>query len=426
MRVIVIGCGVIGVSTAYFLAKDGHEVTVIDREADIACGASFANGGILTPSMSDPWNAPGVTRRLIHYLGKENAPLLLRTQAIPSLMFWGMRFIRHSAPAHFAKAIAANAQLAIYSNNLLATLDQDIGLHYDQGPNGVMKLTRDPASFDAILSAAKAMMDAGVEMDILDSAGAVAREPALGPIKHQISGALFIPSDRSGDARKFCLGLAREAKNLGVEFLHNRSVMGFQKLGNQVERITVQVKTGQKISQESYEADVFVLAAGSWTSELARKLRLKVHVKPVKGYSISPPINGWVNAPRIPVADEDFHAVVTPLGDRLRVAGTAEFTGFDDTVRMARIENLISLLLALYPDFKPYYLREAIQPWCGFRPMSADGIPFIGQTAIKNLYLNTGHGHLGWTMAAGSGRLAADIVGAQKPAIDPSAYNPMR
>ncbi|MDA5194238.1 D-amino acid dehydrogenase [Govanella unica] len=422
MRVVVVGAGLIGVSSAYCLARDGHEVTVLDREKDVALGTSYANGASLTPSMADPWNAPGVAGRLWHYLGKEDSPLLLRPQALPSLFFWGIKFLRNSDPARFERATAANARIASYSVAMLKTLEATLSLRYDQGPGGTLKLSRDSAGFDAMVASAATMQEAGVPIDILDAAGAVAREPALAAIQHEISGALYIASDEAGDARKYTLALADISKTLGVRFEYGATVTGFDRQGGRVNKV-VAMQSG---NHRYYNADVVVIAAGCWSPAVTAGLGIRLPIKPVKGYSITTPRHGWCNGPRIPVVDEGFHAIVTPLGDRLRVAGTAEFAGFDNTLTPSRIANLTRFLTSLYPDFNGHFDSTDISPWCGFRPMSADGVPFIGQSRIENVYLNTGHGHLGWTMASGSGRLLADLVLSKVPAIDPAPYDPAR
>lgn len=427
MRVVVIGAGLMGVSTAYFLAEDGHEVTVLDRETDVALGASFANGALLTPSMADPWNAPGVWRLLLKYLGKEDSPLLLRPKAIPSLAFWGIEFLRNSAPDRFRRATAANERICSYSVALLKSLERSLGLDYDQGPGGVLKFCRDAKGVETMVGVSRELQKLGLPIDMLDGAGAVAREPALAPIEKEIAGALFIPVDESGDARKYTLGLAAAAKARGVAFEFGVSVTGFERAGG---RITTVVAANSSRSALRYKADAVVIAAGSWSPALTGQFGIRLPVKPVKGYSITTPRNGWNDGPRVPVVDDSLHAVVTPLGDRLRVAGTAEFTGFDKTMTQSRIDNLVTFLTALYPQFAPHFDRANIAPWCGFRPMSADGVPFIGQvhgrSKVENLFLNVGQGHLGWTMSTGSGRLLADLIGGKTPAIDPAAYNPNR
>lgn len=417
MHVIIVGAGVIGVATAYHLAHQGCAVTVLERGPGVAGETSRANGGILTPSMSDPWNAPGVWRKLISYLGREDSPLLLRPRALPSLALWGMDFLRHSAPAAFERNLRRNAILANYSLTVMADLRRELGFTYDEG-HGTLKITRDAAMLDGIEGLARVMGECGVAFERLDAEGTVAREPALGPLAHELAGGIYYPGDEFGDAHIFTSNLADAAAELGVRFVFDVEVRQLVREGGRIGRVLT--------SRGEFAGDKFLVAAGSHSPVLVRGLGLKIPVKPVKGYSITVPLNGWNEGPRLPVVDDNNHAVVTPLGDRLRVAGTAEFTGFDRQLTQSRIDNLVQFLLTLYPAFAPHLDRSAVNPWAGFRPMSVDGVPLVGATHMDNLYLNTGHGHLGWTMAAGSARLVADLLTGRQPEIDMALYDPRR
>ncbi len=410
MHVLIVGAGLMGTTTAWYLGRHGVEVTVVDRAEAAAMETSFANAGMLTPSMADPWNAPGTLSRLIRWLGREDAPMLLRPHAIPSLAGWGLKFLVNARESTFRRNTLKNVTLANYSLDLLRDLGTELELSYDHTAGGTLRACRDQASLDHAASLAEFLAPRGVEFRVLDRQGVVATEPALGPVSGKIIGGVHYPGDESGDAHMLCRSLSRVARQQGVRFRFGTVVTGLRLEAGRI----AAVETGAG----PIEADVFVLAAGSFTPLLGRPLGLKIPVRPVKGYSITAPRGDWPEGPRIPVADDHLHAAVTPLGGRIRVAGTAEFTGYDDTVTPSRIANLMGLLERIYPEYAARMDRNAIEPWCGFRPVCVDGVPILGETPVAdNLYLNTGQGHLGWTMAAGSGKAVADLICGQVPAI---------
>lgn len=416
MRVVIVGAGLVGTTTAWYLRLHGAQVTVLDRAEAAAMETSFANAGMVTPSMADPWNGPGTLSKLVRWLGREDAPMLLRARAIPSLAGWGLRFLANARQSVFRRNTLKNVALANYSLGLLRALRSDPGLEYDGIAGGTLRACRNQASLDHAASLAGFLSDHDVSFRVLDRRGVVEAEPALAPVADKIIGGVHYTGDESGDAHLFCSGLARAAAQRGVKFLFSRPVTGFRRNGGRI--AAVETDSGP------VEADAFVLAAGSFTPLLARPLGLRVPVRPVKGYSITAPRGDWPDGPRIPVADDHLHAAVTPLGTRIRVAGTAEFAGYDDTLRKSRIDNLLALLDQIYPDYAARMDRAAIEPWCGFRPVCADGVPILGHSGrIDNLYLNTGQGHLGWTMAAGSGKIVADLVAGVTPDIPVGDYS---
>ena len=418
MNIIVIGAGLIGTSSAYFLARAGHRVTVLERGLEPASETSFANGGLLTPSLSDPWNAPGVAARMLKWVGREDSPLLLRLKALPSLAFWGLSFLANSTPARFERNMAANSALSFYNLDVMDTLLAEEALDFDYQTTGTIKVTRDPVSLDQSRRLADAMAPLGVVFEALDADAVVKHEPALAPLRSSLAGGLRFPQDRSGDAAKFTRSLARAAEVRGVRFEYAVSVEDFVNEGGAVK--------AARTSVGDYAGDAFVLATGSHAPRLARKLGFSVPVRPAKGYSCTLSTRGWNAVPRIPVLDDDLHAVATPLGDRLRLAGTAEFAGYDSQIRISRIENLLKFFRATFPDLADRVNGAEINEWTGFRPMSSDGVAHIGQSRRENVFINTGHGHLGWTQAAASGRLLADIVSGTTPALDPLPFRPGR
>lgn len=403
MRVLVIGSGLIGTATAWFLRQAGAEVTVLERAPGPALETSYANAGMLTPSMADPWNAPGVTSKLLAWLGREDAPMLLRARQIPRLTGWGLRFLWNSRRAPFERNTLANLALASYSLRALQALRAELGLEYCQRELGTMKVFREAAGLETAAAMADKLAAHGIVNRVLDRAGVVAAEPALAPVADVIEGGILYPEDESGDAHLFVRGLAAAAAAAGVEFLFDTPVTGLLRRGARIE--AAETPSGR------VGGDAFVVAAGSESPGLLAPLGLRLPVRPVKGYSITVPLADAGLGPVRPVTDDTLHIAVTPFGDRLRVAGTAEFAGLDRSVTPARIENLRVLLATLFPAALAAAGAEAdLAPWSGLRPMSADGVPVIGPSPLENLYLNTGHGHLGWTMAAGSGRAVGRLV----------------
>jgi D-amino-acid dehydrogenase len=415
MHVVVIGSGLLGVSTAYWLRELGAAVTVIERAPGPGRETSFANGALLTPSMADPWNAPGVLWKLLGWLGREDSPMLLRPSALPGLLRWGLRFLRESSESRYRANTLANVHLSQYSLDALQALRRIDGMSFDHGEVGTLKLVRTARSFDAARAMADWLGDHGVSSRALAREATIELEPALRPIGSELVGSIHFPADQHGDAFRYCEALAAVAAARGVTFRYGTTVTTLEINGTRV--ASVQTESG------SIPTDSVVVATGSYSPKLLAATGIRLPVAPVKGYSISVPMPAGLTGPRIPILDEELHAVAVPLGRTLRIAGTAEFAGHDLTVPAGRIENLVRLLSRTYPEFAARVPRGDIAPWTGLRPMSADGVPIVSRTPFGNLYLNTGHGHLGWTMAAGSGRALADLVIGRPPAIDMAPYS---
>ena len=418
VRVVVVGSGLQGVTTAWFLASQGCGVTVLEREAAVALGTSYANAGILTPSMADPWNAPGILGHLLGWLGREDAPFLLRLRALPSMLGWGLSFLAHARPRRYRENMDKNLRLALYSLAVMRELRASLGLRYDERTAGTIKVFREARAFDEAVARNVVLAELGLDVCSLTPDEVVRTEPALAPVRGQLVGGLHCPQDESGDARLFTELLALKAQAAGARFVFGATVTGFETAGDRIAAVAT--------SAGRHAADAFVLAAGCWSPRLLAPLGLALRVRPVKGYSITLPIGAWSGAPRMPVIDDALHTAATPLGERLRVAGTAEIAGYDTALTPARIENLFGLLLGLFPSYAPHLDRAAASPWAGLRPVSADGVPLIGRSRYVNLFLNTGHGHLGWTLAAGSARLLADLLLGRPPEIDAGAYDARR
>lgn len=411
---VIIGAGLAGVSAAWCLRQSGFEVTVIDAGDGPAMETSFANAGALTPSEPEPWNAPGVHWELLRSLGDPHAAMKLRPAALPGLVGWGLRFLLNSTPRRFDTASRANFALSRYSLEETRRVRDALEIRFDNLHAGTLKLCRDQAGLDATIAAAEKLVPMGLNYRALNSQETIKLEPSLAEIRDEIAGSVHYPDDESGDAHMFTTALAEAAEQAGVEFLWNTRVID---LVDRAGRII-----GLRTEEEVFEVENTVLASGQASWKLLKPLGLHLPVRPVKGYSLTLELDGQNNRPNVPVVDEKLHAIITPMGNRLRVAGTAEIAGEDTTLRKERIDNLRALLGALYPGLADQLKGAKETAWAGLRPMSADGRPFIGQTRAQGLWLSTGHGHLGWTQAMGSAALLTQMMSGQSPAIDPHPF----
>jgi D-amino-acid dehydrogenase len=415
MHVVVAGAGLLGLCTAWYLRRAGARVTVLDRQPGPGLETSFANGGMLHASQANPWNEPGVLGTALRMLGREDAALLVRPKALPGMWRWGMSFVRHSRPDRYLRNFEKNAHLARCSLEEMQGLKAALGSDYDAATLGTMKLFRTQAEVQGAARLCAQLTDWGIPHEVIDAAGATRLEPALTPIEAQLAGGLYFPGDESGDAHKFCGKLASALAAAGAEFHYKTTILNLRR--ERPAGVALQTSIGE------VRGDAVVLALGSYTPALARRVGLRVPVVPAKGYSITLPVGDWAASPAMPVIDDHLHAAVCPLGDRLRVAGTAEFAGHDLNLTPSRIDNLFHLVLQLYPRFEPHLRRAEATPWTGLRPMSADGVGIMGRTAVPGIFMNTGHGPLGWTMAAGAGRLVADEILGLPPILDNAAYH---
>ncbi len=415
-RTLIIGGGLIGVTTLHELAARGREVVLLEARDGLAEGASQANGGMATPSMPEPWNSPGVWRHLAASLFDPYAAMKLRFKAIPGLAFWGLQFLHGAQPRLHHAAAVANFALARYSLDRIRALTEQFGLDYDGADCGTMKIFESREAMTEPRRQAELLHSLGQPFEDLDTDGAIAHEPLLASVRERIAGALFFPADRVGDARKFTLQVAEHARRAGGDV---RCGAGASELICERNRVTgVKLNTGEEM-----RADDIVVATGVDAPALTGPLGVRPPIQPAKGYSLTltPPAGAVL--PGLPVLDDAMHAAVVPLGERIRLVGTAEFAGADRTLRETRIDNLYRLFQRLLPDLAAQTPLSEGAPWTGLRPMSADGPPFIGPTKVGGLWLNCGHGHLGWTMSAGSASLLADQMEGVATAIDPSPYH---
>ncbi|MEX0730650.1 MAG: D-amino acid dehydrogenase [Aquisalimonadaceae bacterium] len=418
MRVIVIGAGVIGTTTAWFLAQHGHEVTLLDRGPGVGLETSFANGGLLHASHAEPWNAPGVIWQLLRWIGRENSPLLVRPGQLPRLAGWGLGFLRYSRRRRFEHSTRLNSQLAVYSLEMLRTLRRETGIRYDGQQNGILKIFREQASQDKALRASAFMEELGVRHAMLDPRQTIALEPALADIGHELIGSLYYPDDESGDAHLFTARLAELARGQGVSVETDTPVNRLVRQGDHIKYLEI---PGGRLSAERY-----VLAAGCQSPILARQAGIRLPIYPVKGYSATLPVDGWSNPPAIPVIDDANKVVLSMLGSRVRIAGTAEFAGYDLTLREHRARSVLEQMLKTFPSLEQHVRDDRMEYWCGLRPMTMDGPPILGASPLTNLYLNCGPGHLGWTFACGAGKLVADMISGKPTALNMEGYSVAR
>lgn len=407
MKITVLGAGVVGVTSAYYLAKQGHEVTVLDRQPGPALETSFANAGEISPGYASPWAAPGIPQKAVKWLFMKHAPLIIRPMADAATWRWMMAMLANCTSARYATNKGRMVRLAEYSRDCLIALREETGISYDHRTQGTLQLFRTQKQLDGIGKDVEVLRADGVPFEVLDPAGCVTAEPALARVREKIVGGLRLPNDETGDCFKFTNILQSHAEALGVRFRFGVDIRGLKQLGD---RITCVVTSDAFI-----EADMFVAALGSYTPALLKPLGLVAPIYPVKGYSITVPIVDESRAPVSTIMDETYKIAITRLGDRIRVGGMAEIAGFSNDLPPARRSTLEHSVEDLFGGAGD---QSKATFWSGLRPMTPDGTPIIGATKFKNLYINSGHGTLGWTMACGSGRVLADLVSGRAPEIE--------
>ncbi len=406
MRILVLGSGVVGVTSAWYLARAGHEVTVIDRQPAPGLETSFANAGQVSPGYSAPWAAPGIPIKAMKWLMMTHRPLVLWPSLDQGLYAWLARMLANCTEDAYARNKARMVRLAEYSRDCLRDLRAETGIQYDQRTQGTLQLFRTQKQLDHVGDDTRVLDQYAVPYEILDRAGCAAAEPALAHVAQKYVGGLRLPGDETGDAHVFTQRLAALAADAGVTFRHGVTIQRIEASGGQV--------TGVITSAGTITADRYVVALGSYAPALLRPIGLHVPVYPVKGYSLTLPITDAAMAPVSTVMDETYKVAITRLGERIRVGGTAELAGFSLALRKPRRATLAHSVGDLFPRGGDI---AAASFWTGLRPMTPDGTPVVGPTRLPNLFLNTGHGTLGWTMACGSGRLLADLMSARAPAI---------
>ena len=412
MQVIVLGAGLLGTTSAHFLRQLGHDVTVIDRQAAPAAETSFANGGQISVSHAEPWANPSAPLKVLQWLGKEDAPLLFRLRADPQQWRWGLQFLRECTPARTRHNIAQIVRLGTYSRDTLQQLRRDLGLQYDQRTQGILHFYTSQKEFDAAEAPAAQMRDLGCDRRVISADEAVRLEPALRHIRPQLAGATFTSEDESGDARQFTLALAERCRQDGVRFLMGHHVMALRTVGGRIDHVEVTDADG---AFQRLRADAFVLAMGSFSPLLAQPLGIRLPIYPAKGYSVTMPVKEAAMAHQVSLTDDEYKLVFSRLGDRLRIAGTAELNGYNRDLNRVRCEAIVRRTEQLFPGAGD---TAQAQFWTGLRPATPSNVPIIGQSRVPNLFLNTGHGTLGWTHACGSGKSVARIVSGLAPELE--------
>ncbi|QIG47732.1 D-amino acid dehydrogenase [Nordella sp. HKS 07] len=406
MKVIVLGAGIVGVTSAYQLAKAGHAVTVIDRQQGPALETSFANAGEVSFGYCSPWAAPGIPMKAVKWLFMQHAPLILRPKVDAAMISWLVRMLSNCTSERYAINKSRMLRIADYSRVSLAALREETGIAYDERMQGTLQLFRTQAQLDASAKDVKALAADGIPYEVLDRDGCIRVEPALKHVREKIVGGLLTPKDETGDCFKFASALATKAEEIGVRFAYGTEIQGLDVEAGHVRGVVT--------AREKFAADAVVVALGSYSPLLVRPFGIRLPVYPVKGYSLTIPITDATRAPESTVMDETYKIAITRLGDRIRVGGMAEISGYTNDLGMARRRTLEHSVMDLFPG------GDASKGsfWSGLRPMTPDGTPVIGATKIAGLFLNTGHGTLGWTMSTGSARVIADLVGGRKPEID--------
>ena len=406
MKVLVLGGGVVGVTTAYYLAYAGHEVTVVDRQSGPALETSFANAGEISPGYASPWAAPGIPVKAAKWLFMRHAALVLRAALDPNMCRWLIQMLSNCTSERYAVNKGRMVRLAEYSRDCLIALRQRTAIKYDERTKGTLQLFRTEAQLAGADKDIAVLRQDGVPFEVLDRDGCIRAEPALANVREKFVGGLRLPNDETGDCFKFTNALTSIAESLGVTFRFGVTIQGIERTGETV--------TGVRTDAGLFTADAYVAAMGSYTPLLLRTLGMRLPVYPVKGYSITAPVIDAARAPESTIMDETFKVAITRLGDRIRVGGMAEISGFSTDLPEARRGTLEHSVGDLFPGGGDL---AAASFWSGLRPMTPDGTPVLGGTKLRNLWLNTGHGTLGWTMACGSASVLADLVSGRKPEI---------
>lgn len=403
---IVLGAGVIGVTTAYYLAKAGRAVTVIDRQSEPAAETSFANAGLIAPGHSYAWASPRAPMILLKSLWRDDTALRFRLKLDPVMWRWGLKFLANCTAERNMANTLVKLRLCRYSRERLIELREAEGIAYDQIAKGCIYLYRDPAHFEIGRRAMATLAAQGYPFEAIDARRCVELDPALAPAKDRFAGAIYAPQDESGDCRAFTQALAGICERLGVRFRYGTTVTGLDATGGRIGAVVT--------DQGPIAADAVVVALGSYAPQIARKVGIRLPVYPVKGYSLTLPLKDAGAAPTIGGVDEGYLVAFARMGERLRLTATADFAGYDTSHEPGHFATMLKVARELFPE-AAHYDRPSY--WACLRPMTPDGPPILGKTPIANLYLNTGSGHMGWTMACGSARLVTDLMLGRKPEL---------
>lgn len=412
MKVVVLGAGLLGVTSAYFLRQQGHDVVVVDRQATPAAETSFANGGQISVSHAEPWANPSAPLKVLQWLGKEDAPLLFRLRADARQWLWGLQFMRECTPARTRHNIEQIVRLGTYSRDTLQQLRRDTGLQYDQRTQGILHFYTNAKEFESAEAPAAQMRELGCDRRVISADEAVRLEPALAHVRDRLAGATYTAEDESGDANRFARELVRLCEQAGVEFRMSHTVTALRETGGTIDHVEATDSEGRF---QRIRGDAYVVAMGSLSPLLVQPLGIRLPIYPAKGYSVTMPVADASKAHQVSLTDDEYKLVFSRLGDRLRIAGTAELNGYDRDLNRVRCEAIVRRVEELFPGAGD---ASQAQFWTGLRPATPSNVPIIGRSKLANLFLNTGHGTLGWTHACGSGKSIARIVSGLAPEVD--------
>lgn len=411
MHIYVLGSGIIGTTTAYYLAKRGFQVTVIDRQDKAAMETSFANAGQITPGYSSPWAAPGIPLKAIKWMLQKHSPLVIKPTLDPQQYRWMWHLLQNCNLQSYLINKERMTRMSEYSRHCFQQLRQETNIQYEQRQLGTIQLFRSQKQFDATAKDTKMLEKMGIPYQILDKQGILTYEPGLSDNIHEFVGAVRLPNDETGDCYLFCQNLTDIATHLGVNFRFNQQVNGFEYQNDQIK--------GVWINNELETADAYVVSLGSYCPELLKPIGIDAPIYPLKGFSLTIPIKNTEKAPRSTVLDDSFKVAVTRFDNRIRMGGMAMLNGFDLSLKQKYRETLNQVFNHLYPEAAD--LNQATF-WTGLRPTTPDGTPIVGATRFPNLWLNSGHGTFGWTMGCGSAKYLADLISGEKPEIDTEGF----
>lgn len=412
MRVLVVGAGVIGVTSAWYLAARGHEVTVIEGNSGPGLATSYANAGQISAHLAEPWSNPSTLRSVPRWLFRSDSPLVFRPRLDWQQISWLMRFLRASTATRFRQSIIALANLGIYSRNELVRLSDELKLEYDRLDNGILLFHTDESQFAASQATAEKLREFGIEREVLSTSECIAHEPALKPLEPQLKGGILSRFDKSGDAYKFTSELAKKCASRGVEFHYDTRVVRFEKKNDGIHSV---IATDASGAQRTYAADKYLVCAGNEAASLLRAIGIALHIYPVKGYSVTFQIRGDGSHFRTALTDAGHKIAFSRLGDRIRATGYAEISDAKVAVDKGRCQVIRKRALELFPEIIGD--SEGVD-WCGLRPMTPSNLPYIGRTRVSNLFVNAGHGTVGWTQACGSARAISEIMDGDQPACE--------
>jgi len=425
MKVIVMGAGIVGISTAWHLLNEGHEVTVVDRQPDAALETSFANGAQISVSFCEPWANAEAPFKVAKWLLRDDAPLLFRPKLDPHQWRWGLSFLAQCNTAAFERNVGQLVALGRYSQAALKSVVAQTGIEYHRLERGILHFFSTPQDFEAGAAAAEVMRRHGVDRRVLSRDEVLAVEPALASFGRRLAGGTYTPSDESGDARVFTQQLARRCAERGATFLYGRDIVDLQRTGNAIESLRVRTRAPAQAAGQvtTLRADAYVAAMGSYTAPLLRPLGLCLNIYPAKGYSATLKLKHPERASTVSLLDDERKIAISRLGDEVRIAGTAEMAGYDTSITSATSRVRCEALVKRYEELFPGVADTATPNyWAGLRPSTPDNIPIIGRSPIDRLWVNSGHGTLGWTHGAGSGRALAELISGKRPALDFGFY----